>query len=150
MADIVAVEAATGERCGKGGAPSVINFVKSLFVGANDSRTLERHTAVTAVVSRAQSFVLAANSCNYKRALSEDGLTFTEGVEHCVAAWIERGCRVSVRQPPHALLAFRPPFHPSSSSAVDRTTRRSCGRRTVGSSRAVRAGTRKCVIINAA
>ena len=50
MADVVAVEAATGERCGKGGAPSVINFVKSLFVGANDSRTLERHTAVTAVV----------------------------------------------------------------------------------------------------
>jgi len=50
MADFAVIEATTGERCGNVKAPPVINFVKSLFVGASDTRTLERYTAVTAAV----------------------------------------------------------------------------------------------------
>ncbi|KAK2173661.1 hypothetical protein NP493_858g00022 [Ridgeia piscesae] len=44
MADLAVIEATTGERCGNVKAPPVINFVKSLFVGASDTRTLERAT----------------------------------------------------------------------------------------------------------
>ena len=61
------------DRCGDDDAPAIINFAKSLLVRANDSRTLERRSGVTAVVS----FVLGwlrTKSGSCKRALSENGL----------------------------------------------------------------------------
>ena len=111
------------DRCGDDDAPAIINFAKSLltFVHANDSRTLERLSCVTAVVSFVLSW-LRTKSRSCKRALSENGLAFRPYGRHILDGESTEPMPPTETSARYCRFALRPPFHPS--SAVDRTSTR--------------------------